>query len=69
MMLFGPIGPTELLLILLIVLILFGGRKLGDLGKSLGEGIRNFKKSVNTEDKAAKDKDKDSDKKTEPPAN
>jgi len=67
MMLFGPIGPTELILILLIVLILFGGRKLGDLGKSLGEGIKNFKKSVGTDDKAAKDKE--SDKKTEPPAN
>jgi len=65
MFLFGPIGPTELILILLIVLILFGGRKLGDLGKSLGEGIRNFKKSVSSEDKAPKDQDK----KDVPPAN
>jgi sec-independent protein translocase protein TatA len=66
MFLFGPIGPTELILILLIVLILFGGRKLGDLGKSLGEGIKNFKKSVGGgEDKAAKDQEK----KDGPPAN
>jgi len=65
MFLFGPIGPTELILILLIVLILFGGRKLGDLGKSLGEGIKNFKKSVSGEDKTPKDQDK----KDGPPAN
>jgi sec-independent protein translocase protein TatA len=44
MFLFGPIGPTELLLILLIVIIIFGARRLPDLGKGLGEGIRNFKK-------------------------
>jgi sec-independent protein translocase protein TatA len=56
MFLLGPVGPTELLLILLIVIILFGARKLGDLGKSLGEGIRNFKKSVNTKDEP-KDKE------------
>jgi sec-independent protein translocase protein TatA len=62
MFLLGPVGPTELLLILLIVIILFGARKLGDLGKSLGEGIRNFKKSVNT-----KDEPKDSEEKKTPP--
>jgi sec-independent protein translocase protein TatA len=45
MFLFGPVGPQELLIILLIVVIIFGARKLPDLGKSLGEGIRNFKKS------------------------
>ena len=44
MFLFGPIGPTELLLILLIVVIIFGARRLPELGKGLGEGIRNFKK-------------------------
>jgi sec-independent protein translocase protein TatA len=64
MFLLGPIGPTELLLILLIVIILFGARKLGDLGKSLGEGIRNFKKSVNAKEEP-KDKEE---KKSEPPA-
>lgn len=55
MFLFGPIGPQELLLILLIVVIIFGARKLPDLGKSLGEGIRNFKKSI-----SGKDQDDDS---------
>ncbi|MGZ5487581.1 MAG: twin-arginine translocase TatA/TatE family subunit, partial [Candidatus Aminicenantales bacterium] len=46
----GSIGPTELILILLIVIIIFGARKLPDLGKSIGEGIKNFKKSINTKD-------------------
>jgi sec-independent protein translocase protein TatA len=50
----GSIGPTELILILLIVIIIFGAKKLPDLGKSIGEGIKNFKKSINegkTDDK------------------
>jgi len=66
MFLFGPIGPTELLLILLIVIIIFGARKLPDLGKSLGEGIKNFKKSMHPKEDDDKDK---SAKKDEPPSN
>ncbi|MGB4704302.1 MAG: twin-arginine translocase TatA/TatE family subunit [Candidatus Saccharicenans sp.] len=44
----GSIGPTELLLILLIVIIIFGARRLPELGKSLGEGIKNFKKAISS---------------------
>jgi sec-independent protein translocase protein TatA len=62
MFLFGPIGPQELILILLIVVIIFGARRLPELGKSLGEGIRNFKGSV-----SGKDKDKEKDKEQTPP--
>ncbi|MGB8953503.1 MAG: twin-arginine translocase TatA/TatE family subunit [Candidatus Aminicenantales bacterium] len=51
MFLFGPVGPQELLIILLIVIIIFGARKLPELGKSLGEGIKNFKKSISSKDK------------------
>lgn len=51
MFLFGPVGPTELLLIVLIIVIIFGARKLPELGKSLGEGITNFKKSLSSKDK------------------
>jgi sec-independent protein translocase protein TatA len=40
------IGPTELLLLLVIVLILFGGRKIPELARGLGEGIRNFKEGM-----------------------
>jgi len=38
--------PMHLLVILVIVLLIFGPKKLGDLGKGLGEGIRNFKASL-----------------------
>jgi sec-independent protein translocase protein TatA len=51
MFLFGPVGPTELLLIVLIIVIIFGARRLPELGKSLGEGITNFKKSIGGKEK------------------
>jgi len=51
MFLFGPVGPTELLLIVLIIIIIFGARKLPELGKSLGEGIKNFRKSIGGKEK------------------
>ena len=38
------LGPTELIIILVIVLVLFGGKKLPDLVRSLGEGVREFNK-------------------------
>lgn len=42
---FGLPGGAELLLIFGIVILLFGGSKLPQLGKAIGEGINNFKKS------------------------
>ena len=39
-------GPLEILLIFLVVLLLFGGKKLPEVGRALGEGIREFKKSL-----------------------
>lgn len=51
MFLFGPVGPTELILIILIIVIIFGARKLPELGKSLGEGIKNFRKSISSKEK------------------
>jgi sec-independent protein translocase protein TatA len=44
------IGPTELLLILAIALLLFGPSKLPDLGKSLGKAIREFKDATKGEE-------------------
>jgi sec-independent protein translocase protein TatA len=41
----GGIGPTELIIILFIVLILFGAGKLPEIGGALGKGIKNFKKA------------------------
>jgi sec-independent protein translocase protein TatA len=43
---FGELGLPEILLILGIALLLFGPKKIGELGKSLGEGIRNFRSAM-----------------------
>ena len=40
------LGPAELILILLIVFFLFGAKRLPEMGKGIGEGIKNFKKSM-----------------------
>ena len=42
----GKLGLPELLVIVAIALLIFGPKKLGELGKGLGEGIRNFKSSM-----------------------
>jgi sec-independent protein translocase protein TatA len=44
------LGLPELLLILLIVIVLFGASKIPQLGRGLGEGIRNFKKGLGGDD-------------------
>lgn len=46
----GDIGFTEILLILLVVVLLFGGRKIPELMKGLGQGIREFKKASSLDD-------------------
>ncbi len=48
---FGSIGMPELLVIFVIALIVFGPRKLPDLGRSLGEAIRGFKKAMDEPEK------------------
>lgn len=53
----GKIGAMEWLVILAIFLLLFGAAKLPAVGKGLGEGIRNFKKSLKGEDEQDKDQD------------
>ena len=40
------LGPTEMIILLVIVLILFGGSRLPGLMKGMGEGIRNFKQGM-----------------------
>ena len=43
----GGIGPTELVILLVIILIVFGAGKLPEIGGALGKGIKNFKKASN----------------------
>jgi sec-independent protein translocase protein TatA len=52
------IGPMELVVILGIAMLLFGGKKIPELAKGLGEGIRNFKTALKEEEKNDKDGDK-----------
>jgi len=42
----GNLGMTEIILILVIVLLVFGARRLPEIGSSLGKGIREFKRSM-----------------------
>ena len=44
---FGNIGMTELMVILVIVLVLFGAKRIPEISASFGKGIREFKKNVN----------------------
>lgn len=46
----GPLGIWELLAILAIILLIFGARRLPEIGSSLGRGIRTFKSAVTGED-------------------
>ena len=46
----GPFGLWELLVIVLIIMLVFGARKLPEIGSSLGRGIRTFKSAVTGED-------------------
>ena len=54
---FGSLGMGELLVILAIVILIFGVNKIPQLGKGLGEGIRNFRDSMKAGQEEA-DKDK-----------
>jgi sec-independent protein translocase protein TatA len=44
--LFGPIGLPEMLIILIIIMLIFGASRLPEIGKGIGQGIKNFKASV-----------------------
>ena len=53
---FGSLGTGELLVILAIVVLIFGVNKIPQLGKGLGEGIRNFKSAMNEAQKEPDEK-------------
>ncbi len=49
-LIFGPLGMQELVIILVIALVIFGGKKIPELGRGLGDGIRQFKSSLKGDD-------------------
>jgi len=52
----GGLGMTELIVILVIVLVIFGAGKLPEVGGALGKGIKNFKSAVNEPEESKKPK-------------
>lgn len=50
----GKIGPLEIILILLVVVLMFGGRKIPELMKGIGQGLKEFKKAKDTGDDTEK---------------
>jgi sec-independent protein translocase protein TatA len=59
----GMIGPWQIVLIILVIVLLFGGRKIPDLMRGLGQGIKEFKKATKEDDESGKESsDKDSEK-------
>lgn len=54
----GSVGPWQIILIVALVLLLFGGRKIPELMRGLGGGIKEFKDAVKEDDKDNKDTDK-----------
>lgn len=52
---FANLGFTELMVILVIVLVLFGARRVPEIGASIGKGIREFKKNINEIDRDVRD--------------
>jgi sec-independent protein translocase protein TatA len=58
----GNIGPLEIIVVLIIALIVFGPKRLPELGRSLGRGIREFRGSVSG------DRDDDDDERPSPPS-
>ena len=62
---FGSLGFWEILLIFLVIALLFGGKKLPQLGKGIGEGIRNFKNALSKERDREPEKNSDKNKSDE----
>jgi sec-independent protein translocase protein TatA len=50
----GKLGPTEIILILAIVLLLFGGKKIPELMRGIGKGVKNFKDGMKEEEQDSK---------------
>ena len=53
------LGPMELFIVLVIVLVLFGAKRVPEIGASIGKGIREFKRSINDVDRAVREPEPD----------
>jgi sec-independent protein translocase protein TatA len=53
---FAGLGFQEILLIAVVAVLLFGGKKIGELGKGMGEGIKNFKEALKGDEKKEEEK-------------
>lgn len=58
----AEIGGQTLLIVAIVVVLIFGGKKIPELMHGLGKGIRNFKEGMNGTDEEKKDESKDNDK-------
>jgi sec-independent protein translocase protein TatA len=54
---FGSLGGSELLIALVIILLLFGAKRIPELAKGLGSGVREFRKGTRGEDEVEEEKD------------
>jgi len=57
-LIFGSLGLMEILLVLFLVILIFGAKRLPQIGSGLGKGIRNFKDSITGKDEAIESGDK-----------
>ena len=55
----GFVGPWQIVLIIAIVLLLFGGKKIPELMKGLGKGMKDFKEAIKEEETPKKDQTED----------
>lgn len=56
----GNLGMTELIIILVIVLVLFGAKRVPEIGASIGKGIRDFKRNINDVDRQIREPERES---------
>ena len=56
---FGNLGPMELFIILVIVLVIFGARRVPEIGASIGKGIREFKRNLSDVDRSIREPERD----------
>lgn len=62
-MILGMFGPWQVVLVVIVVLLLFGGRKIPELMKGLGKGMKEFKDATKNDDEPGSENDRENNKK------